>query len=89
LTIGSLIGFVTLFGITTRNSIMMISHFEHLVTRRDVVEPGCRMRGRVRAVDAHLMTGTVTALGLLPLALARRGGPRDRRPHGNRGSLAD
>jgi CzcA family heavy metal efflux pump len=70
LTIGSLVGFVTLFGITTRNSIMMISHFEHLVDQEGM-EWGhdAAMRGAAERVMPILLTAIVTALGLLPLAI--------------------
>ncbi|MCU0916567.1 MAG: efflux RND transporter permease subunit [Planctomycetes bacterium] len=70
LTIGSLVGFVTLFGITTRNSIMMISHFEHLVDQEGLTWGlDAALRGASERVIPILMTAAVTALGLLPLAL--------------------
>ena len=70
LTIGSLVGFVTLFGITTRNSIMLISHYEHLVNVEGMTwGMAAAMRGAAERVIPILMTAIVTALGLLPLAL--------------------
>jgi Cu/Ag efflux pump CusA len=70
LTIGSLVGFVTLFGITMRNSIMMISHFEHLVTQEGMTwGPEAAIRGASERLMPILMTATVTSLALLPLAL--------------------
>ncbi|MFO0973897.1 MAG: efflux RND transporter permease subunit [Phycisphaerae bacterium] len=70
LSIGSIVGFVTLFGITMRNSVMMMSHFEHLVRHE-----GCPwnldtvLRGAAERLVPILMTATVTGLGLLPIAL--------------------
>lgn len=69
-SVGSIVGFVTLFGITVRNSIMLVSHYDHLVR----VE-GCRwnldtvLRGARERLPAILMTALVTALAMLPLTL--------------------
>ncbi|MGN6278984.1 MAG: efflux RND transporter permease subunit [Sphingomonas sp.] len=70
LSLGAVVGFVTLFGITLRNSILMIAHFQHLVGEEDA--PWTRetaTRGAADRLVPIMMTSIVTALGLLPLAL--------------------
>ncbi len=70
LSIGSIVGFVTLFGITMRNSVMMISHFEHLVDQEgEVWGFETAVRGARERFVPVLMTALVTGLGLLPIAL--------------------
>lgn len=69
MTLGSMIGFVTLFGITLRNAIMLITHYEHLVEHEGMswgLEAA--MRGASERLAPILMTALVTGLGLLPLA---------------------
>ena len=70
ISLGSLVGFVTLFGITLRNSIMMVSHYQHLVEEEHCVWgiETC-IRGASERLPSILMTALVTALGLLPLAM--------------------
>lgn len=70
LSLGSMVGFVTLFGITLRNSILMISHYEHLVlVDGRVWGPETAIEGAADRLVPILMTSLVTGLGLLPLAI--------------------
>lgn len=70
LSLGSLVGFVTLFGITLRNSIMLISHYEHLVEVESMAWGlDTALRGASERLAPILMTALVTGLGLLPLAI--------------------
>lgn len=70
LSLGSLVGFVTLFGITLRNSIMLVSHYQYLTREEGLPwNPETARRGAAERLPSILMTALVTALGLLPLAL--------------------
>jgi len=70
LSLGAMVGFVTLFGITLRNSIMLISHYEHLVDVEGMTWGyETAIYGASERLAPILMTALVTALGLLPLAI--------------------
>ncbi|MDP6182223.1 MAG: efflux RND transporter permease subunit [Gammaproteobacteria bacterium] len=69
LSIGSVVGFVTLFGITVRNSIMLVSHYQYLVEvdgQSWSVETA--IRGAQERFPSITMTALVTALAMLPIA---------------------
>jgi CzcA family heavy metal efflux pump len=70
LSLGAMVGLVTVFGISARNAILLLSHYEHLVeaegapwTAQTIV------RGAQERLVPILMTAAVTALGLMPLAI--------------------
>jgi CzcA family heavy metal efflux pump len=70
LSIGSLVGFVTLFGIVARNAILLVAHLEHLVAVEGAAwSLETVLRGARERLVPILMTALVTALGLLPLAV--------------------
>jgi Cu/Ag efflux pump CusA len=70
LSLGALVGFVTLFGIAARNAILLVAHVDHLVDAENApFNLATVLRAAEERVTPILMTALVTALGLVPLAL--------------------
>jgi len=68
LSLGSLVGFVTVLGIAARNGIMMVSHFRHLETEEGAVfGVPLVLRGAEERLAPILMTAGCAGLALLPL----------------------
>ena len=70
LSLGSLVGFVTVLGIAARNGVMLISHYRHMIeTEKQSFGPELILRGAEERLVPILMTATATALALLPIVL--------------------
>jgi CzcA family heavy metal efflux pump len=69
-SIASLVGFVTLFGIAARNGILLVNHYRHLQQFESAGAAEAIERGSMERLVPILMTALTAAIGMLPLALA-------------------
>ena len=70
LSLGAMVGFVALFGIAARNTILLISHYEHLISvEGQRWSLATALRGAQERLTPVLLTALLTALALLPVAL--------------------
>jgi Cu/Ag efflux pump CusA len=71
ISLGSLVGFLTVFGIAARNCILLINHYQHLEKYEgEPFGPGLVLRGALERLSPILMTAAATGLALVPLVVA-------------------
>jgi CzcA family heavy metal efflux pump len=70
LSLGAMVGLVTVFGVSARNAILLLAHYEHLVEVEGAPwDAQTILRGAQERLVPIVMTAAVTALGLMPLAI--------------------
>ena len=67
ISIASMVGFITLFGIAVRNGILLVNHYRHLVEREGCTIEQAIIRGSMERLVPILMTALAAALGLIPI----------------------
>jgi len=70
--VASIIGFITLFGIATRNGIMLVSHIRHLMEANGITDAyEAVLLGAKERLIPILMTALAAGLALIPIALGQ------------------
>jgi CzcA family heavy metal efflux pump len=70
LSLGSLVGFVTVLGIAARNGILLLSHYKHLLQNEGhALTPALILRGSEERLVPIVITAATAALALIPLVL--------------------
>ena len=70
ISIASMVGFITLFGISIRNGILLVNHYNHIIEHERATLNDAIIQGSMERLVPILMTAISAALGLLPLAIA-------------------